>query len=190
MLGVERGDASGVPLRQRRHAARQSEGQAVSIISVLLTGVIGIVSEPARCPPLYSREQPLALDPTDQVSPTCNASLASWVWLSTGSDQETPWRRGYDEGGAPGLVTGAYRGFMGALVKPLAYMLETSARVADNITAMVVGVPEIVPRVRPPRFVSAVQPLPSYDWSEVIPSTSPICLLRVCCSSGVARLLP
>jgi hypothetical protein len=49
MLGVERGDASGVPLRQRRHAARHSEGQTVSIISVLLTGVIGIVSEPARC---------------------------------------------------------------------------------------------------------------------------------------------
>jgi hypothetical protein len=68
------------------------------------------------------------------------------------------------------LVTGAYRGFMGALVKPLAYMLETSARVADNITAMVVGVPEIVPRLRPPRFVSAVQPLPAYDWSEVVPS--------------------
>jgi len=58
---------------------------------------------------------------------------------------------------------------MGALVKPLAYMLETSARVADKITAAVVGVPEIVPRVRPPRFVPAVQPLPPYDWSEVAP---------------------
>ena len=80
--------------------------------------------------------------------------------------------RGYDEGGAPGLVSGAYRGLMGALVRPLAYMLETSAKVAENVTAAVVGVPEIAPRVRPPRFVPAAQPLPPYDWSEVPPSFS------------------
>ena len=80
--------------------------------------------------------------------------------------------RGYDEGGAPGLVSGAYRGLMGALVRPLAYMLETSAKVAENVTAAVVGVPEIAPRVRPPRFVPAAQALPPYDWSEVPLSAS------------------
>ena len=41
--------------------------------------------------------------------------------------------RGYDERGASGLVIGACRGFVGALVKPLAYLLETSSRVADSI---------------------------------------------------------
>ena len=75
--------------------------------------------------------------------------------------------RGYDERGASGLVTGAARGFIGALVKPLAYLLETSSRVADSITAAVVGIPEIVPRIRPPRYVSPTLPLPTYDQSEV-----------------------
>ena len=74
--------------------------------------------------------------------------------------------RGYDEQGASGLVIGACRGFVGALVKPVAYLLETSSRVADSITAAVIGVPEIVPRIRPPRYVSQTQPLSTYDQSE------------------------
>lgn len=75
--------------------------------------------------------------------------------------------RGYDESGAPGLVAGAFRGFVGALVKPVAYLLETSSRVADSITAAVVGVPEVVPRTRPPRFVSATSALSTYNQNEV-----------------------
>ena len=49
VLGVEHGDASGVPLRQRRHAAGRGEPPAMGIIGVLLNGIIGIVSEPVRC---------------------------------------------------------------------------------------------------------------------------------------------
>lgn len=85
--------------------------------------------------------------------------------------------RGYDESGATGLVAGAYRGCMGALLKPLAYMLETSAKVADSITNLVVGVPKIVPRIRPPRYVSPVKPLATYDQSEV-------CLPCFCAMKG------
>ena len=76
-------------------------------------------------------------------------------------------RRGYDESGASGLIAGAYRGLMGALVKPLASLLETSASVAESIRTVVVGAPEVVPRVRPPRYVSPVDPLAPYNWCEV-----------------------
>lgn len=75
-------------------------------------------------------------------------------------------RRGFDEGGAPGLLAGACRGLLGALVRPLAYLLETSSHVAESITNAVIGAPEVVPRIRPPRFVSASSPLSTYDESE------------------------
>lgn len=48
ILGVERSDASGVPLRQRRHLIGRPEEPTTDMIGVLLNGLIGIVSEPAR----------------------------------------------------------------------------------------------------------------------------------------------
>ena len=47
-MGVERSDASGVPLRQRRHLIGRPEQPGAGMIGVLLNGIIGIVSEPAR----------------------------------------------------------------------------------------------------------------------------------------------
>lgn len=48
IMGVERSDASGVPLRQRRHLIGRPEQPSIGMIGVLLNGIIGIVSEPAR----------------------------------------------------------------------------------------------------------------------------------------------
>lgn len=48
ILGVERSDASGVPLRQRRQLIGRPEEASVGMIGVLLHGLVGIVSEPAR----------------------------------------------------------------------------------------------------------------------------------------------
>ena len=47
-MGVERSDASGVPLRQRRHLIGRPEQPSMGMIGVLLNGIVGIVSEPAR----------------------------------------------------------------------------------------------------------------------------------------------
>lgn len=71
--------------------------------------------------------------------------------------------RGYDESGTVGLVIGAYKGVVGALVRPLASLLEASAHMADGVCRWVVGAPEVVPRIRPPRHVALVQPLGPYD---------------------------
>lgn len=49
LVGVEYGDAAGVPLRQRRRAVASDETPAMSLVSVLLDGMIGLVSEPVRC---------------------------------------------------------------------------------------------------------------------------------------------
>ena len=87
--------------------------------------------------------------------------------LHTFSTHSVPLQRGADEGGVAGFLTGTYRGLVGALVRPLASLLETSAKVADSIRNVVMGPPATVPRVRPPRYVSAVDPLARYDWSEV-----------------------
>lgn len=76
-------------------------------------------------------------------------------------------RRGYDERGASGLLVGACQGVVGALLKPVASVLETCARVADSFRQVVMGPAEVVPRVRPPRFVSPVNPLAAYDKLEV-----------------------
>lgn len=56
---------------------------------------------------------------------------------------------------------------IGALLKPVAGLLETCARVADSFRNIVLGPAEVVPRVRPPRFVSPVDPLASYNKAEV-----------------------
>ncbi len=76
--------------------------------------------------------------------------------------------RGADEGGLPGLVRGAARGAVGALVLPLAAVLETSMRVADSIRSAVMGIPPLLPRARPPRHVAPDLPLAPYNWSEVL----------------------
>jgi hypothetical protein len=80
--------------------------------------------------------------------------------------------RGADEGGLPGLVRGAARGAVGALVLPLAAVLETSMRVADSIRSAVMGIPPLLPRARPPRHVVSNLPLAPYNWSEVRPRSS------------------
>ena len=88
-------------------------------------------------------------------------------------DPELPLRgasRGADEGGLPGFVRGAGRGAAGVLIRPLAAGLETSMRVADSIRSAVMGLPPLLPRVRPPRYVpSPGEPLGPYNWSEVRP---------------------
>jgi hypothetical protein len=85
--------------------------------------------------------------------------------------------RGADEGGLPGLVGGAARGVLGALVRPLAAVLETSMRVADSIRSAVMGIPPLLPRSRPPRYVAADEPLAPYNWSEVGDSLPALCYL-------------
>lgn len=50
IVGVERSDASGVPLRQRRHLIGRPEEPTMGMIGVLLNGIVGIVSEPVRYP--------------------------------------------------------------------------------------------------------------------------------------------
>lgn len=48
-MGVERSDAAGVPLRQRRQMIGGPPSQASGgMVGVLLTGIVGIVSEPAK----------------------------------------------------------------------------------------------------------------------------------------------
>ena len=74
--------------------------------------------------------------------------------------------RGMDEGGILGLAVGTYRGVVGALVGPLASILEMMAGTADGVRMLVMGPPAFVPRERPPRFVSRVRPLAPYDRLE------------------------
>ena len=76
--------------------------------------------------------------------------------------------RGYDESGASGFLRGAYKGVIGAILSPIVNALETSAGVAERIRDRVIGPPEIVPRLRPPRYVSSIGALDPYDRNEVL----------------------
>ncbi len=67
----------------------------------------------------------------------------------------------------PGLLRGASRGAVGALVQPLAFALETSVAVADSLRSAIMGIPPLLPRARPPRHVASDEPLAVYNWSEV-----------------------
>lgn len=84
--------------------------------------------------------------------------------------------RGADEGGLPGLVRGTGRGVVGALVLPLAAVLETSMRMADSIRSAVMGIPPLLPRARPPRHIDPDLPLVPYNWSEVLAFPLPMSL--------------
>ena len=75
--------------------------------------------------------------------------------------------RGYDESGASGFLRGAYIGVIGFFLSPLVNLLETSADFAERIRDRMIGPPEVVPRLRPPRYVSSVDALAAYDRNEV-----------------------
>ena len=79
-------------------------------------------------------------------------------------------RRGVDEGGALGFLTGAWRGLVGALVRPLDSLLATCATLANSLRTLLMGPPAIAPRIRPPRYVPDGRPLPSYNIAEVPPA--------------------
>ena len=68
-----------------------------------------------------------------------------------------------------GLLRGAFRGLLGALIRPLDGLLDTSARIADAIRIAVMGPPVLATRIRPPRYVSQSASVAVYDWSEVRP---------------------
>lgn len=70
-------------------------------------------------------------------------------------------------------MRGAGRGAVGALVLPLAAVLETSMRVADSIRSAVMGIPPLLPRARPPRTLASDLPLQPYNWSEVCRPSPP-----------------
>ncbi len=78
-----------------------------------------------------------------------------------------PRGRGAEEGGLLGLLGGAARALLGLAIRPVAWLLATSAAVADSVRTTVTGAPASLPRLRPPRPVPAGAPLPPYDWSEV-----------------------
>lgn len=75
--------------------------------------------------------------------------------------------RGAEEGGLLGLVRGLQRGALGAVALPLASLLEMSARFADSVRRAVAGSSN-VGWLRPPRHVSASEPLTPYDWSQAM----------------------
>ena len=77
--------------------------------------------------------------------------------------------RGAEEGGLPGLLGGAVRALLSLVIRPVAWLLATSAAVADSVRTTVTGAAAALPRLRPPRPVPPGLPLPPYDWSEVLP---------------------
>ena len=83
--------------------------------------------------------------------------------------------RGAEEGGLPGLLGGALRALLSLVIRPIAWLLATSAAVADSVRTTVTGAAAALPRLRPPRPVPPGLPLPPYDWSEVLPA--PACAL-------------
>lgn len=75
-----------------------------------------------------------------------------------------------------GFVYGTFWGILGAMVRPLDGLLDTSARIAASIRTAVMGPPVIAARIRPPRHVSETELLAVYDWSEVMAPALPLLL--------------
>lgn len=75
--------------------------------------------------------------------------------------------KGFESAGLKGLLYGAKLGLLGAVAIPLATLLEMVTHMADSVRHAVAGATS-VGWLRPPRYVSLIEPLMPYDRAEAM----------------------
>ncbi|KAA6426828.1 MAG: Vacuolar sorting-associated [Trebouxia sp. A1-2] len=125
-LGLDKLEATAVPLRQRLQLAGSSSAASSSgpgFLPAVAEGLTGFVREPVR---------------------------------------------GVRQHGLAGLPVGVMRGSLGLFGHPLGSLLGTAASLSNSIRNSLLGVAMLPPRLRPPRHVSAREPLSLYKYVNAL----------------------